>query len=228
MKPHYHKTFHLPVGKIHIMIYGKDENPLSLEETLSKVRQKIQRKMFLLQQVHGSEYIDLRKNIPENNGVSFDQEADAIISNQKDYALVIKTADCVPIFFWHPEKLLFGGIHVGWRGLAKKTITKTLQAVDDRENLYFWVGPHIQPLSYEVGEEVYSLFLDECSMPTSPNPGKRYLNLNCIVHHELEDLGIDNSRVFYDREDTFHSNLLYSHRGGDSGRNLNILYWESI
>ncbi|MBI2339854.1 MAG: laccase domain-containing protein, partial [Deltaproteobacteria bacterium] len=49
-------------------------------------------------------------------------EADAIITNQKEIFIAIRTADCVPILVYDPEHRAVGAIHAGWRGLVSGVI----------------------------------------------------------------------------------------------------------
>ena len=42
---------------------------------------------------------------------------DGIFACNKNYALQVKTADCLPIFFIHKHNNIFGVIHAGWKGL---------------------------------------------------------------------------------------------------------------
>ena len=47
---------------------------------------------------------------------------DGIFSCNKNYALQVKTADCLPIFFIHEHEDIFGVIHAGWKGLKNGII----------------------------------------------------------------------------------------------------------
>ena len=43
-------------------------------------------------------------------------EADAMVTNDKNIALGILTADCAPVLFFEKKKNLIGAAHAGWRG----------------------------------------------------------------------------------------------------------------
>lgn len=45
-------------------------------------------------------------------------EGDGLFSDEKNLALVVKTADCLPIFFCNLENESIGIVHMGWRGAA--------------------------------------------------------------------------------------------------------------
>ena len=45
---------------------------------------------------------------------------DGLITNIKNIAIGILTADCAPILFYDPKKNIIGAAHVGWKGAYKK------------------------------------------------------------------------------------------------------------
>ena len=51
-------------------------------------------------------------------------KADGLITNKKKLALVVKTADCMPVIISDKEKI--GVIHIGWKGLENKIFYKTI------------------------------------------------------------------------------------------------------
>ena len=64
-----------------------------------------------LKQTHSADIWPAADISPKTSG-------DGIILTQRQQIAVIKTADCVPLFFWDPAQTLAGVIHIGWRGLA--------------------------------------------------------------------------------------------------------------
>lgn len=100
-------------------------------------------------------------------------EGDGIILEQKNTLAVIKTADCVPLFFWRkglapknplPGKggLVAGIVHVGWQGLQKGIEKKLLELLEKKQipfgDLRFFMGPAIEKDCYEVGPDLYEKF----------------------------------------------------------------------
>ena len=108
--------------KIHFSVWGKEETK-DLEgipkEKLSNsiqslVSQKIgiaTNKIFILEQVHGDTFYNT-KDLNAQDRI----EGDALYSNQTGEVLVVKTADCMPLFFWSEVEQLIGVIHSGWKG----------------------------------------------------------------------------------------------------------------
>jgi len=71
--------------------------------------------LFAINQKHGKRIVTIRED------TLFDQsekiEADAMITNQRKMAFLIKTADCLPLILVHPLKKVIGLIHAGRPGV---------------------------------------------------------------------------------------------------------------
>ncbi len=79
--------------------------------------------------------------------------ADAIASNQAGVTSLIATADCVPILLFDGSTTL--AIHAGWRGIAGEIVPRSVQEnLDPTQALNVWIGPHIGPCCYQVGNQV--------------------------------------------------------------------------
>ena len=84
---------------------------------------------------------------------------DALITRQPGLALVIKTADCVPVLLFDPVSRSIAAVHAGWRGTLRRIAQKTAGALRahygaDPARMVAVLGPAIGPCCYEVGEEV--------------------------------------------------------------------------
>ncbi len=87
------------------------------------------------------------------------QKADAIVTNKPEITLFMRFADCVPVFFYEPEKKVVAIAHAGWQGTVKNIVAQTVQTMQDHygcriENIHVGIGPSIGPDHYEVGSEV--------------------------------------------------------------------------
>jgi YfiH family protein len=90
-------------------------------------------------------------------------EGDGIILDEPATMAVIKTADCIPLFFRDSHYSIGGVIHIGWQGLLKGIEKKLVVLLEKEksiplENLYFYLGPGIEKDCYEVGTELYEKF----------------------------------------------------------------------
>ena len=82
-----------------------------------------------------------------NNRKLLYNNVDGIFSSNKNYALQVKTADCLPIFFVHEHKNIFGVIHAGWKGLKNGIISKSAKLlsshINDPNEITVFIGPSI-------------------------------------------------------------------------------------
>jgi len=92
-------------------------------------------------------------------------EGDGIILGETGTMAVIKTADCIPLFFWDETFSRAGIIHVGWQGLYQGIELNLLSRLDragiPRAGLHFFIGPAIERPCYEVGPELVDRFLEK-------------------------------------------------------------------
>jgi hypothetical protein len=145
-----------------------------------------------IQQVHGDAVFQISgpgdlKNIPE---------ADALITNLKNIALIILTADCIPAFIYDPVKQAAGLVHAGWRGLKQNILPKTIlrmQAAYESKagDLKIAFGPCIRECCYEVGPE----FKDYFPGFFKPAGAKGHLDLIAAAKDQARRLGVPDSNI---------------------------------
>lgn len=112
--------------------------------------------LFFLKQTHSADVVVLSaENKPKKQLTIFQYEGDAIITQEKNIAIGVVTADCLPLALHDTAHNAIGIIHAGWRGLSKKIITATIDAM--RENyqtdpamLQVYLGPSAGVCCYEV------------------------------------------------------------------------------
>lgn len=86
-------------------------------------------------------------------------EADGLTTDRPGIALVIFSADCVPILFFDPVARVVGACHAGWRGTAAAIAAKTVRAMARRygcgpEDIRCAIGPAIGPCCFETDGDV--------------------------------------------------------------------------
>ncbi|MBM9501778.1 polyphenol oxidase family protein [Leptospira sp. 201903071] len=219
--------------KIRILILGKKELPnLSLDANsqrseISKQTGLEESSIFLLNQVHEDSILD--SSITPSFSFSV---ADAWIGFESQKILCIKTADCMPIFFWSSTSGKFAAVHAGWKGtlagIAEKTILQCFSETERKDgSLFGFLGPCASGLRYEVGEDVASLFRSEFSFCLKPSSEeKSFLDLESFLKFRLEKnricVNLDSSGIC-----TMGKNSdFFSHRKKDVGRNLNLIWKE--
>lgn len=112
--------------------------------------------VFRMNQVHGDNIVEITPDSPR-----VIDGADALVTNHKGLAIVVKTADCVPIIVWNDQG--WGAVvHAGRRGTQIGIIKKTLRLLEEKTQrqgqYYIWIGPHICAKCYEINPDTHETF----------------------------------------------------------------------
>jgi YfiH family protein len=148
---------------------------------------------------------------------------DGFFTNQKGFNLFIRTADCLPMIFYHPGKEILALLHVGWKGTALKIAKEFLFKMKELYNLKFkdWevsLGPCIAPGNYEVGKGVFEFF-NKFNIDGIKIKNRQYfLDLEEANIEIIKKYGV--SKIYPFPEKTYTSELFYSSRKGDTERNI--------
>lgn len=183
-----------------------------------------------LKQVHGDKVLPAQTT---------KQVGDGQFTTDKNTALVIRTADCMPVFMTDKTCRLIMGLHIGWRGLDQKILSGGVDIFKEKYNLmanelYCWVGPHIHQKSYCLPDQAVKGLLhnhhipfataidQEIIKPSHQRFNQWNINLSSILRKEAHGLGIKN---FHDYTiDTFTSIDHYSHRRYGFRQGLNYSF----
>ncbi len=166
-------------------------------------------------------------------------EGDALVTAQRDLALSVITADCVPVLL--ASRARVAAVHAGWRGFVAGVVPAALARLrgsderggghdvsDERDaRVVAWIGPAIGGCCYEVGEEVAAPVV-AASAPGVVTPGPRgrpHLDLARAVELQLRHAGVDDVRRFGPCT-RCSSDLLWSYRreGKRAGRNIAYIW----
>ena len=138
----------------------KKENVLNNLSIVSKKIGVNKNNLFTMNQTHSNK-IEIIDNLNQNNKQI---NADALITNVKNIAISVLTADCVPILIYEKKNHIVACVHAGWKGAATGIIENTLNQIvemsSDRK-IYVAIGPCIGFKNYEVGKEFYDEFIRE-------------------------------------------------------------------
>lgn len=176
-------------------------------------------------QVHSTEVVLTDRPLAPNEPHI---RADAIMTNKPNVTLMMRFADCVPIFLFDPINRVIGISHAGWIGTINKIAGKTVQKMrhyfgTKPNNIHAAIGPSIGPDHYVVGKEVIEKvelsFGDMADQVIINNQSKSYFNLWQANHMVLTEAGVNNIEI---AGICTNCNLddWYSHRGehGKTGR----------
>jgi len=120
--------------------------------------------VWMPKQVHGTEIVFVNQEISYDETAELQAfEADAVVTQEKDLWIGVRTADCVPVLLYDPVSRTVAAVHAGWRGSVKHIVTHVIESMQERlhispENLLAMIGPSICAESFEVGEEVAMAF----------------------------------------------------------------------
>lgn len=141
-------------------------------------------------QVHGDKIVLASRPIQQ------EIEADGLVTDKKNLALVIRTADCVPVFFLDPRVPVVGLAHAGWRGTEKGIIFRMIEILyryfgARPASLRVAIGPAIRESCYEVGEEFTDYFPDF----VAKRGAKYYCDLVGVIKKQLTEMQIPESLI---------------------------------
>ncbi len=161
-------------------------------------------------------------------------KADGFWTKQKEQALCIKTADCLPVFIIENDLAI--AVHAGWRGIESEIIIEALLEVEVNSTLEAFIGPHIQLKSFEIGLDVNELLttgyekLGKFDYTKTQLNGKHivddktFINLSKIARTQLLSCGIKATNIYASATDTYSDHIFNSFRrdSEDAGRNISF------
>ncbi|MBN1592995.1 MAG: peptidoglycan editing factor PgeF [Candidatus Coatesbacteria bacterium] len=121
--------------------------------------------LTVLHQVHSGHAVVVEADGVGRGGMSKEDvlaDADGMVTEEPGAALMILTADCVPVLIFDPEGRV-GALHAGWRGavagIARNTVALMMERFGSEPGrLIAVLGPAIRSCCFEVGDEVADEF----------------------------------------------------------------------
>lgn len=131
------------------------------------------------------------------------EDGDGVITNKSNIALVVRTADCVPILFLDKKTGFIGISHQGWKGsvngMVEKMIHQFKQNNSKIQDIQIAIGPSINGCCFEVQDDVYFEFKNKqpkhFSKITQIRKGKKYIHLLQLNYLLLRDAGIKKEMI---------------------------------
>lgn len=153
-------------------------------------------KVIYLNQIHS----DIVLNY--NDEIDFiDNEGDGIITNKRNIAIGVFTADCVPVIIVNEVDGVIGAVHSGWKGTFNSITKKALQRMVDlysvnHKNTKIYIGAHIRKCCYEVSEELKEKFIKEKNIKEDILFDGRNLSLKECIIKDAIDSGILEENIY--------------------------------
>ena len=168
-------------------------------------------------------------NVSFAKSVNSIENCDGVFTDEKDIVCSIQVADCMPIYFAHCSKNVYGLVHAGWRGLVYGILESTSQLIFENgyklQDFEVFIGPSIQKCCFEVRDDIVGNFKIGCVTPTQEN-GKYNVDLQYQACREMIQMGFKKNQIKVSTECTYCSQEKYhSFRrdGKDSGRMIGLI-----
>lgn len=187
-------------------------------------------------QVHGDHIEIIDEDSLSEDSYSVIKKTDGLITKDKNIALIVLAADCVPVLLYDQKKDIVGTFHAGWRGLCNQIVIKGLNIMieqfgSDVNDITSFIGPSIGQCCYQVKGKVIenvknSVPFHEKSL--HHKGGKSFLNLKEGIKLQLVSKGIPDSGITVSRECTkCNSDTYFSYRAEqETGRfSAGIALW---
>ena len=156
-----------------------------------------------VKQVHGTEVLMVDQELPVGKALS--EGWDAIVTNQPEVLLTVRTADCVPVLLYDQKQQVVAAVHAGWRGTVKGIVPKILGILKDQfgcpsHTIQVAIGPSAGVCCYEVDQpvllELQAMGIDGESIVERKTSGRGLLNLKRLNRVQALEAGVPESNIF--------------------------------
>jgi polyphenol oxidase len=198
------------------------DNPLHVAANRQRLSNILPSEPVWMEQVHGTIVQDaaLASCVPQ---------ADAAVARHVDTVCTVMTADCLPVLLCDQAGTVVAAAHAGWRGLSQGVIERTVEAMHTpAKNLLAWLGPAIGRDAFEVGDDVYQIFVNHDAQAAAAfaatENGKWLADIYLLARQRLFALGV--TQVYGGEYCTFHdaSRFFSYRRDGACGRMASMIW----
>ncbi|MFA5998908.1 MAG: polyphenol oxidase family protein [Candidatus Babeliales bacterium] len=196
------------------MFFGDKQHELSIKE-IKESRFSLPLKtlvngfginnFIVLDQTHSAQGIMVEDITMQKSESWFEYQGDFLLTQKKDCALVVLTADCVPIILHDPITQTIGVVHAGWRGSAAGVVQNALAAMQERygarlPDIQCFFGPSAQACCYNITEEFLQHFkkLDYGQKAFIKKQNTFYFDNGLLLREGLKKFGIRPENVYTD------------------------------
>ena len=166
---------------------------------------------------HGEEIIAINRDNYNLGATTQDDmfTAEVLVTQEKGLALMLLTADCLPVSFYDPTTQTIALAHCSRKTISNNLPQKTISFLRenfsiDPSNLLIQIGPHIHSSSY-------SFPLPQPDLPLSIAPfvtkteTQTHIDLILACNHQLHKEGIPSENISASEIDTATSPNHFSH-----------------
>ena len=181
---------------------------------------------YQVSQIHGNRIAFTDKNSPHIR-----QGFDGMLTDSPVF-LCIRTADCLPVFFFCEERLIVCAVHAGWKGLLSGILPKAVDRMAEKgakpSDIRCAIGPHIQSDCYKVDFGRVSSFskkMKKSDLFSQKKADGWNLNLSKIAFFQLIRKGLKEANMEISKVCTRCDRNFASFRrdAQNSGRNISFI-----
>lgn len=181
-------------------------------------------------QIHGNTVLRVTGKHKDKGAVDPDSDlrgVDGLITNEKGILLMIKVADCFPLYLCDPVTHSLGLIHAGWRGTAAGIVARAITNMTDSfgskpKEILAGIGPGINGCCFHVEEDVVDAFGPRAFMNEFirkvDETGKWSLDLKRLILSQLQECGLTENHVEMANECTSCNREFFFSYRRDNGR----------
>ncbi|NLH39118.1 MAG: peptidoglycan editing factor PgeF [Elusimicrobia bacterium] len=184
------------------------------------------KKLFLPVQKHTDNIIVIK----EREMIDEKIVGDAVITDLRDIAVGVKTADCVPILLYDKKRNVVAAVHSGWRGTSKNIVDKTVHRMksdfkSSSADILAAIGPSICGNCYTVGKDVVDELKNVIDFVPKKINDKFFIDLKDINRKLLIKAGLSKDHIYITSDCTYCKNEEYqSYRYHKNTRSFQISY----
>ena len=140
--------------------------------------------------------------------------ADGLVTTNSNILLMLKVADCVPVFLYEPIKRIIGLVHSGWRGTVGNIVSNAIKLMQkngaESKDIRCFLGPAIGKCCYEVDWEVAQNIDDKAKEKMDYDKWK--VDLYGQIRYQLIELGVPTNSIRVSNICTYESPGCHSYR----------------
>jgi YfiH family protein len=189
-------------------------------------------------QVHGNNIVIIGQSQECDDDFVKIPSCDGLITTRTDIALMIKTADCIPLVIYDSKKQVYATIHAGWRGLVKNIHQKALNIFkkkykSDLNNIHIYIGPSIRKCCYSFSEKPSQTNQKSWVKYIYFKNNLWHIDLQGYLTESLINLGVQKTNIIdsglctYHQEKQFFSHLRHKQKSDTSGSMVTIVQLKS-
>jgi YfiH family protein len=217
------------------LAFSVGDDPAVVKDNLCDVKKAVgvhDLRIVTMKQVHGDQILEVKDKSLKVAG-----EADGMVTNEKEVFLGVLSADCVPLLFAVPERVVVAAVHAGWRGTLAGIAPKMVKHLRDHfgvdpTSVEVAMGPTIGGCCYEIGADVSGPMVerwgDMAKRGLLRRDGKTFLDLRHVNRVQLEEVGVHSEKIYQLGPCTSCASsdfFSYRRQAGKTGHQMSFIGW---